>query len=180
MDVADGPAPARPDGPMTASTRDPITGRFITGNQAAALHGLESGRYRRERMRMLAATLDAEAVRFLEQDLTDAGGACELSERRRSQHRYRATLDATIRKLTAALQAHGIFDGKGRLRERWIARLESLISVATRIDATLGLERRTKDLGALTIADYVSQHTPARETSDPDGDAAHENRRDSA
>jgi hypothetical protein len=87
-----------------------------------------------------------------EQSILDAGGRNELIARELADHEYRGVLHVRILKLAHALNVHGEFDKRGRLRERWIDRLERLISSAVAIDKTLGLKRRSRDV---TLSDYL-------------------------
>ncbi len=49
-----------------------------------------------------------------------------------------------ILKLSHALELHGDFDRRGRLRKSWIELLERLIASAVVVDKVLGLRRQTK------------------------------------
>ena len=95
---------------------------------------------------------------FAAQALADDGGAGEVPARRQSMLAYRAKLHGLILAVSAALEHHGLMDRRGKLRENWLRRLESLISTAKNIDATLGYERRQRD--ALSIHDYINQARP--------------------
>jgi hypothetical protein len=65
-----------------------------------------------------------------------------MPTRRISQHQYRAVLHRQILRLNTALELHGLFDRRGRLRLAWLARLESLMREARAIDGLLCIERR--------------------------------------
>jgi hypothetical protein len=91
----------------------------------------------------LIAIEDAGLALF-EQSVADAGGRDELIAREVAQHRNRALLQTKIDKVALALDTHGLFDRRGRLRVGWISQLESLISTALAIDKTLGLSRRPR------------------------------------
>lgn len=125
----------RPEG------RDAHTGRFVAGNSAARTHGLSSPR--------IEAALLAEGDAFLSQSIADDGGEGEVPARRRSLHVYRARLHMRIEQMSAALDTHGMFDTRGKLRERWIKRLESLISRAQALDNTLGLARKQRHVNPM-------------------------------
>jgi hypothetical protein len=90
------------------------------------------------------AAIEADGAALVEQSIADAGGRSELIAREVAQHEYRGLLHVRIRKLALALETHGDFDKRGRLRGAWIDRLKGLIETARQIDATLGLQRRTK------------------------------------
>lgn len=135
--VIESRAPADALGIPARTDRD-ATGRFLPGNASARRHGLFAAG--------IEAAVAAEKCAFLAQSLADDGGE-DIPERRRSLHDYRASLHVQVRALAAALERHGQFDRRGRLRATWISKLESLIAAATRIDAALGLERREKPVG---------------------------------
>ena len=67
-----------------------------------------------------------------------------MSAREVSVHQYRALLHVRVLKLAHAIDKHGEFDKRGRLRKGWIELLERLISSAVAIDKTLGLPRKAK------------------------------------
>ena len=133
--AADAPAP--PFAPI-AKRRDAL-GRFA-GPDGASSHYLDA-----QPQNVPGFYLQVEAA-FLEQSLVDDGGREELSARRASQHEYRALVHRRIWQLSDALEARGLLDKRGKLRTAWLQRLESLIGLATKIDATLGLERRAKSV----------------------------------
>jgi hypothetical protein len=140
----------RPTNAVTApipqgTDRDPTSGRFRPGNAIARRHGLYA--------QQLADALLAEREAFFAQSITDDGGEDEVPARRRSLHAYRARLHGTIVALSDAIDTHGLFDRRGRLRSGWLQRLESLITTAHRLDTTLGLTRRAKR--ALSLEDYL-------------------------
>jgi hypothetical protein len=127
-------------------------GRFMPGNGAAVRTALTIGR---ARLPEVFAALDAKAGAFLAQSLADDGGE-DLPVRRRSQHEYRAALHLQILRMSAAIETFGLFDRRGRLRDKWLHRLESLIRTATAIDGTLGLARREKR--AESLEDWLEAH----------------------
>ncbi len=100
------------------------------------------------------AELDAAGADLYEASIVDAGGREALTARALSQHENRAIVQIQIRKLVHALQTHGMFDQRGRLRSGWISQLESLVGTAMALDRLLGLERRTKAVPSL--AEYVA------------------------
>jgi hypothetical protein len=88
--------------------------------------------------------LEAEVEAFLDESVTDDGGRDEIPTRRLSQHQYRAVLHRQILRLNAALEAHGLFDRRNKLRVLWLSKLEGLIREARALDQSLGLTRRQK------------------------------------
>lgn len=116
--------------------RDPASGRFLRGNRTALRHGLYG--------------VNVEAVMIEERQAFEAASIADdgddLPERRRSLHRYRASLHVQIEALAASLEKHGQFDRRGKLRAGWLSKYESLIAAAVRIDAVLGLDRKPKDV----------------------------------
>jgi hypothetical protein len=58
--------------------------------------------------------------------------------------------------LDAALELRGLFDKRGKLRDRWLTQLQGLIRTAQGLDALLGLERRQKPVASL--ADVLREH----------------------
>jgi hypothetical protein len=59
---------------------------------------------------------------------------------------------------------HGLMDKRGRLREGWLRRLESLVNTAKNVDALLGYERRQRDV---TLADYLAGLQDAHDGAPP-------------
>jgi hypothetical protein len=139
--MSDSPSTVTPPTPPQPAGRDASTGRFTPGNAIARTHGLYAQR--------IAEELAAEREAFLQQSLLDDGGDTEVPARRRALHDYRSRLHVTITQLSTAIDTFGLFDKKGRLRERWLRRLESLIGRAQALDALLGLERRQKHIDPL-------------------------------
>jgi hypothetical protein len=145
---------APPDAPNAPSGRD-ANGRFLPGHTVGEPTRFSPGNPGHTRHGLDAATVPAAyaemAAALLAQSVTDDGGASEIPARRLSQHEYRALVHRRIWQLSDALDARGLFDKRGKLRERWLQRLETLITIATRIDGTLGLERRQKQLPDLAV-----------------------------
>ncbi|MCC7178651.1 MAG: hypothetical protein IT177_09700, partial [Acidobacteria bacterium] len=123
------PIPSTPD-------RD-ARGLFQPGNRIAYRHGLRA---------QVDAALADERRAFLNASLADDGGPGEVPTRRRSLHEYRARLHVHIGQLSGAIERHGVFDGRGRLRTAWLQRLDGLIDRARALDATLGLDRRARPI----------------------------------
>ena len=100
-----------------------------------------------------------------EQSIADAGGRSELAARELTDHEYRALLHVRILKLALALDTHGDFDWRGRLRKGWIELLDRLVSSAVSIDKTLGLSRKAKLLPSATeiLAEYAARREAAEE-----------------
>lgn len=92
---------------------------------------------------------ETDAAALFQQSVLDAGGKDELIARVLADHEYRAVVHVTIKKLSWALNHHGFFDRRGRLRTTWIARLESLINTAMALDKTLGLHRKARQVPTL-------------------------------
>lgn len=126
---------------LTAGTSDApnaraANGRFLPGHTESASTFLRTTRIPAPYVEMSEA--------LLEQSLADDGGREEIPARRLSQHEYRALVHRKVWQLSDALEARGLFDKRGKLRVAWLQRFESLVTLATKIDSTLGLERRTK------------------------------------
>ena len=102
-------------------------GRFATGNSAAAKTGL---RLTKAQLPETFDALETEVQALLDGSVADDGGAEEIPTRRLAQHRYRAYLHKRILRLDAALDAHTMFDRRGKLRVLWLGKLESLIREA--------------------------------------------------
>ncbi len=130
-------------------------GRFAKGNNAAAKTGLK---LKRARLPETFDALEAEVQALLDGSLADDGGIDHIPTRRLSQHRYRAVLHRQIIRLNAALDAHGMFDKKGKLRVLWLSKLESLIREARLLDQSLGLDRRQKNI---SLDAYLARLKPA-------------------
>src|SRR2546421_10869836 len=91
-------------------------GRFLTGNQAAVTHALHAEHVPDE--------FTSAAERFLAAALVDEGE--EPPVRRRAQIENQARLFRRVLQLDAALERHGIFDRRGKLRVQWLTKLESI------------------------------------------------------
>lgn len=133
-------AAVRAGAPAVPNAQRSVRGRFLPGHTENRSHGLDSLR--------VPDQYAAMSARFLEQSVTDDGGLSEIPARRLSQHEYRALVHRKICQLNDALEARGLCDKRGKLRVAWLQRLEAMLTLATRIDSTLGLQRRTK-----TVAD---------------------------
>ena len=146
--------------------RDPRTGRFRQGNGAAVRTGLRAGRTRGGDV--VVARLDDEVQSFLEGSLADDGGREMIPTRRLSQHQYRAALHCQILQVNAALETHGLFDRRHKLRLGWLSKLESLMREARAFDQSLGLARRPKpvSLDAYVRATYPAGNCRESETED--------------
>jgi hypothetical protein len=158
QDSSNGALPDAPNPPQTAiaaPTDHDAGGRFTKGNKSSLRHGLHVVNDPSN----LAETL---ARNFFAQALTDDGGEHEPSTRRKSLLEYRSRLHAQILMIGNALEHHGIFDRRGKLRAVWLGKLESLINTALSADRLLGLDRRARRTGALdgTAIEFVdSQRT---------------------
>jgi hypothetical protein len=117
----------------------PTCRKTLKGNGLARMTGLHVTNHVPE-----FEAIEAAGRALLEQSVTDAGGRDELIARELAHHEYRALLHVRILKLAQALERHGQFDRRGRLRVGWITKLESLIGTALSIDKTLGLTRLAK------------------------------------
>lgn len=131
-------------------------GRFLKGNRESQKHGLFGAR--------VSAALVAEREAFEAAALADDGGA-DVPVRRAARLQYRARLHVQIRALSDALEQFGLFDRRGRLRGQWLQRLEGLVTVATRLDATLGDERRARDITRLSAAEYAALQQPGADVA---------------
>jgi hypothetical protein len=153
--------PASPEGPIPSHTsavvicracgeanaagsnlcRRPTCRKTLRGNGLSREHGLYAG---------LPAPHEVESEAaghaLVEQSIVDAGGRSELAARELADHQYRGVLHVRILKLSRALEVHGEFDRRGRLRKGWIELLDRLIASAVSIDKTLGMARRPRQL----------------------------------
>ena len=151
-------APPAPDREGFCAHGHPLLGH---GKDLATRHGLHA-------LNAPEFRVFEEAGRHLAaQSITDAGGRDELSARELADHEYRSVLHVRILKLSHALNVHGEFDRRGRLRKGWIELLDRLISSAVAIDKTLGLKRRARPVP--TLAEYLAART---EPVDVSGGAA--------
>jgi hypothetical protein len=121
---------------------------------------------RRTNLHAAASTPELQAIEaagraLVSQSIADAGGRSELIARELSDHEYRGLLHIRILKLASALDAHGEFDKRGRLRKSWIELLDRLITSAVGIDKTLGLKRRPRRVPS--VAEYVAQAAATRQ-----------------
>ena len=132
------------------SARD-ARGRFVTGNRAAVMTALRAGR---ANLPEVFRVLEDRTRKFLEGSIADDGGRAEMPTRRLAQHECRAVLQLQILRLNAALETHGLFDRRGRLRVVWLTKLESLMREARAFDASLGLARRPKQV---SLNDYLAK-----------------------
>jgi hypothetical protein len=119
---------------------------FKPGELQAIQHGLRSkqGGLPPE-FAHLAADIDA----FVQGSLADEGGAAEVSVRRLAQINYRARLHRRILQIDAAIELHGLFDKRGKLRVAWLSTFLSFVNTAKSQDQMLGLERRPKRVQSL-------------------------------
>ncbi len=149
--------------PPNPSERD-ARGCFLTGNAVGVMTALRAGR---AQLPEVFQVLDDRAGAFLEASLTDDGGREAIPARRLSQHEYRAALHLQILRLNAALELHGLFDRRGRLRVVWLTRLESLMREARAFDQSLGLTRRPKQV---SLEQYVERtYRAANPNARPEG-----------
>jgi hypothetical protein len=133
-----------------APARDAETGRFLPGNFAASQHALRSDRLPPE-----FTHLAAELAEFADASIADDGGVEAITARRRSLHTYRARIHRRVAQLDGAIELRGLFDKRGKLRVAWLQQLQGLIRTAQGLDSVLGLERRTRDVGQMTLEQYV-------------------------
>jgi hypothetical protein len=109
----------------------------------------------------------ADVETYVSQCVADDGGETNITTRRRSQIENRARIQNQIARVDGAIKLFGLFDKKGRMRERWVALLCTLVEKARAIDALLGLERRQRDLGDIGIEEYAAlQELREREQRD--------------
>ena len=123
-----------------------VSGQFLPGNTVARRHGMFAER--------VSEALVAEREAYEAASIADDGA--DVPVRRASRHRYRARVHIQIEALSNALEHFGLFDKRNRLRTAWLQRLEGLIATAQRLDASLGDERRAKDIGALSSTEYAA------------------------
>ncbi len=160
-DTVSGPIPAPTGAPP--GDRDRRTGRFLRGNRAAVRTGLRAG------LGNIGAALDDEVQNFLEDSLADDGGREQIPRRRFSQHQYRAALHRQIVHLNAALETHGLFDRRGKLRVAWLSKLEGLMREARAFDQSLGLTRREKPVPNLDA--YLTERYSGSKNDGPPSSA---------
>lgn len=126
----------------------PRCGRVLPGNRISLRHGLTA--------HDLSGELARQREAFEAASVSDDGGESEVPTRRRALHEYRARLHGHIGQLSNAIEAHGLFDRRGRLRAAWLQRLEGLIDRARGIDQVLGLGRQSKQIES--AADIVASY----------------------
>jgi hypothetical protein len=134
-------------------------GKYVRGNTAGLVHGL--------RMKDLAqpeavppqfAYMQGDIDKFISGCLSDEGGQeQDIPARRRALLEYRARVHRRILQLDTALEIYGITDAKKHLRVAWISKLVTLIATARSLDATLGLERKERDVTAVSAAEWASR-----------------------
>lgn len=90
--------------------------------------------------------IDAEGEQLLAQSIRDAGGPEAMIARALTAHRNRVHVQVNLDRLAAALNHHGLFDRRGRLRVAWITKLESLTATAIALDRLLGMDRRARSV----------------------------------
>jgi hypothetical protein len=146
----------------------PTCRRTLRANTLSRLHGL-SAMY----LTPALQDIEVEGEALFKQSVVDAGGPVDATGLSRAEyrelvlkangpidargftrHEYRSLLHIRIRKLALALDVHGDFDKRGRLRGAWIDRLDHLINSAVNLDKTLGLSRQAKDV---SLQDYLSK-----------------------
>jgi hypothetical protein len=87
---------------------------------------------------------------YLRGSLADEGA--DPATRVRNALERGAILTGQFTSLAAALEVHGLFDRRGRLRVSWLSTLESLANALLAIDRLLGWERKTRDINALDVS----------------------------
>jgi hypothetical protein len=123
------------------------------GHELSKTHGLYD--------RSAAHELAEHRRAYVEASIADDGGESETPTRRRSLHEYRGRLHVHIGQLSGAIEQHGLFDRRGRLRATWLQRLEGLIDRARAIDQTLGLSRRSRPVES--AADIIREYRAREE-----------------
>ena len=121
-------------------------GRFLPGNSSA----VKTGQHATAHLPDVFRQQEAEVQEFLLNSIADDGGDDAIPTRRLSQHQYRAGLHRQILRLDAALEAHGLFDRRGKLCVAWLSKLESLMREARSFDLSLGLARRPRRVPTLS------------------------------
>ncbi len=142
-------------------------GRFLAGN----ITSLKTGLHAKGQLPEVFRQQEAEVQEFLQNSIADDGGCDAIPTRRLSQHQYRAGLHRQILRLDAALEAHGLFDRRGKLRVVWLSKLESLMREARAFDQSLGLARRAKNV---SLGEYLktTYPPPSDATDSPTDDAS--------
>lgn len=137
--------------------------RTLPGNALNRLTGLYAGLGHADE-----ALLEAAGPRLVDQSIADAGGQSELSARELTAHQYRGVLHVRILKLQRALELHGEFDKRGRLRRAWIELMDRLITSAVSLDMKLGYARRPRPVDGLSPS--ALKHTLEHGVLDEVGD----------
>jgi hypothetical protein len=177
-----------PSAPTRRAADRSATGQFVPAHFGAFRGGLHTDRVPPE-----LEFLETERRRFLDQAYADDGVTLddgisadererrllEIPRRRRGNLEARAMLHRRIHQLDHALDVYGLFARDGKLRERWLSQLASLITAALAIDRLLGLHRVARDT-APTIADWIRDHahTPQAHSTTDDGDDDDTNKTD--
>ena len=145
--------------PNGGTPNQDAAGRFQYNNTAA----VKTGRHaKKAQLPDVFEALEADVQVLLDGSLADDGGVDEIPTRRLSQHQYRAALHRQILRLNAALDAHTMFDRRGKLRVLWLGKLESLIREARLLDQSLGLGRRAKNI---SLDEYLNTSCQQRDSS---------------
>jgi hypothetical protein len=152
-----GPGPDIPAGNEPPQARD-SHGRFARGNTSKLIHGLRSEADRADALPDQYRHLQQQIDDFVSACAADEGGSWEaVPARRRSLLEYRARLHRRILQLDTALELHGVVDRRHKLRAAWLGRLIGLISTARNIDSLLGLDRRERDVTAMSPSEWAAR-----------------------
>lgn len=149
-------------------------GQFTTGHQRSTTTALHTDRLPPE----MAYLLDVERE-FLIASYADEGVSVdaamsadererrllEIPRRRRGQLEYRALLHRRVLQVGHALDVHGLFDRRGKLRAAWLSQLANLISASLSIDRLLGLARHERAPESLT--EYLERVADEHERAEP-------------
>jgi hypothetical protein len=135
------------------------SGRFVPGNSARLVHGLRSQRALNGELG--GPELKAEANARLRELTADQGDAGFL---RRDLVKRTTQLTIIADTLADELVRNGIITPKGSQRAALTAYL-SVIDRLTRLSATLGLERRTKQVP--TVEDFLRQRQQQSHEQEP-------------
>jgi hypothetical protein len=150
--------------PATPKRRKVNRGWFKPGQPGPRLtHGLYTDAH------PAAASIVAEVERFMGAQLADEGGpAADLTARRGALVAYRGRIvHKNILKLSQAIEDRGLFDQRGKLRVAWLQQLGALLDKAVRLDALLGLQRRTRRVQ--TPIEWLESLQPANDQQHQEG-----------
>jgi hypothetical protein len=147
---------------------DPVTGQVTPGNVQTMTVG--------DRSVQLQAALAPVREAIYQAALTDLGvspdGPDRPSEALRITARNLATLDVLAETFWSWIEARGVLTAKGKTRSA-VTTLLSIIDRQTKLAAVVGLQRKSRDIGRMSVQDWIAhdqqQRQPSTTTEDGHG-----------